>query len=217
MSARGIARLFCLVVLAAVFGATDLVAGFSSGGATATAKPPDGYHTVRVKNAGFSMAVPDGWLAIDPASKSFRDLKQQIAEADPELASFVEQIDPSEVKLFALDQTNPNFTSNALVVSSGYDKSVISQPKAVKAGVEAQAGNLEGIEVRKTKVDGRRSLELVATQETSLRDGTSSRVYSTSYFVPAKKDVLQIVFTTLQDGREDPTVRTMIDSVNLLR
>ena len=180
------------------------------------AKPPDEYHTVTVKKAGFSMAVPDAWLVLDPTSKNFRDRMQKAADANPALAPFIEQIDPSTNRLYAAHQTNPSFADNVAVLSLGDDKSAISQPKAVKAELEAPEV-FQDVEVHKTKVAGRRALEAHATFEVNSPDGTRIRVHSTSYLVPAKKELLQIVFSTLEDGRQDPTVQTMVDNFKFLR
>ena len=180
------------------------------------ATPPDGYHTVTVKKAGFSMAIPDTWLVVDATSKNFRDQMQKVADANPQLGPLVEQVDPSFSKLFAADQTNLTFSNNVQVVAVDYDKSVISQPKAVKAGLEALE-TFQDIEVTKTKFAGRRALGVHATFDVNSPEGTSVRVHSTSYLVAAKKGVLQIVFSTLEDGRQDPTVQTMVDNFKFVR
>src|SRR5262245_47842749 len=86
------------------------------------AKPPDGYHTVTVKKAGFSIAVPDTWLVLDGTAKGFRKRLQKAAEANPKLAPYLEQLDLVHVKLYAADATNPDYSDNVTVFFSGYDK-----------------------------------------------------------------------------------------------
>jgi hypothetical protein len=213
MGARRIS-LVLLLVLGTVFAATDLAAALSP--STATAKPPDGYHTVRIKKAGFSMAVPDTWLVLDATSKRFVEEMQKAAEANPKLAPLLEQLDTSSSKLYAADATNPTFSNNVQVLSTDEDKSVITQPKAVEAQLKS-LGPLENVEVHQTKVAGRRALEAFATLDVNSPDGALLHAYSRSFLVPVKKGLLQIVFTTQDDGRQNATVQTMIDSFNLLR
>jgi hypothetical protein len=91
----------------------------------------------------------------------------------------------------------------------------MSQPKALKAALDAEGE--EALELHKTKFAGRPAFEAVATQQVPLRDGTQAQAHSKAYFVPVKKDVLEVVFTTLDDGRQDPSVHTMIGSFKTLR
>jgi hypothetical protein len=212
-------RMVALVAVAAFFslgGASTAVATSMTPGATHSAPTtsstpvPDGYHKVTVKKAGFSIAVPDGWLTLDLTRKDIDKAFKQMRESSPELAASLPEnastLTAQGLKLFAQDASgggsNVNVIASPLVASR-------PTPEAVRGLLKDAVPN---VEVKKTRVAGVRAVEAAGTFAIG-----ATTVHSTSYFVLGKSGLLQITFSGLEDGRQDPTVQTMIGSLKLLR
>ena len=205
--------LFCLLVVTAV--------GFVSTpvGAKSNERAPEGYHAVKMKSAGLSMAVPDAWLELDPSSPSFQRVVDEASEANPRLAPLLDQFSASagEISYMAVDQANSSFVSNVLVTPTALSKATLSQPLLVKNGLQTALSAMKpsDLDVVKVNVGGKRSLVSTAKLTLASPDGTPVVAYSTSYFVPTKKGVVQVTFSTGTDGMHDETVQTMVDSVTI--
>jgi hypothetical protein len=209
----------CAVVVALAWTLSASLAGASPPERGAgTEKPPPGYRTVTVKKAGFSIAVPKRWVTVDPNSKTFQDTLKRLRKANPNLAHTL--LSPrnlaQEAKnsvLFVLDTGGGKFHSN---MSVAFVRDVTSPPSEddVRQGLNAQG--LSEVETRTTNIADVEGVEAASQQDVNTPQGTLT-LHTTEYAVLDDKGGLILVFTGLDDGRQDPTVQTMIQSLKLLR
>ena len=186
-------------------------------GAVASGPTTPGYHMVTIKKAGFSLEVPNTWLALDPTSKSYAEVLRRVAAANPKLAPSLKQFSSvaSSVVLFAVDQSDADFASNLSVVPLPLDKSVLSDPADVQTVLKAQLPQASGLKVQKTKVAGVGALVATAALNANRPDGSPYTAHLTAYFVASKSSVLDFDFSTSDDGRQNSTVQTMVNSLTL--
>ena len=207
-------------LLSCVIALTALAFVSAPAGAKSSSPPvPDGYHLVNLKKtAGLSMAIPDTWLALDPSSKTFQQVIETATAQNPKLAPLVAQFQAiSGDSFMAVDQEGTTFVSNLIVSPTALSKSALSQPTQVESALRSELAALKptDLEVVKTKVGGKPSLRSTATLTVATPDGTPINAYSTSYFVPTKKGVLQLTFSTGGDPDQDETVQSMVDTVKV--
>ena len=207
----------CLAGTAFV-GSTNALAASRS---LSSPKTPPGYHTVTLKKAGFSIAVPDTWLALDPKSKSYVDNLDRVAAANPKLASLMKQgagLVASNAQFFAADQTSTGSSANLVVIPLPIDKSELSNPTGVQTVLKASfQGQVPDLATHKTKVAGTPALLSTGTLHATRPDGTPVTVYVSFYLVSSKIGVLDFDFSTTDNGQQDRTVQTMLHSLKLLR
>jgi hypothetical protein len=176
--------------------------------------PPPGYHTVAVKKAGFSIAVPDTWQSFDPTSKTAASAYAAMKRSDakfaslPRFASF-----DSRIKLLALDPAGDEpWDVMSVELDQGRSLPTLQQEEAT-----AKANGNDVIASRKTTVAGAPALEIVSTLFSSAADNSPVKTYDTAYVVLGKRGLLTFLTTTRDDGRQDPHVQTMIGNLTLLR
>jgi len=193
--------------------------GVSSGMPTAKTPPaPKGFVITPVKAAGFTFALPETWLALDPKSQQSTVMLQQVAAKNPKLSSFMTQWNSirSSVKLWALDASASTFASNVLVLPTPYDKSLVKQPGQVEAALKAAMGNSVGsLNARKAKIAGVGVVEADAILKIAAADGSPTNAYASIYFVPTKKGVIDIDYTSGTPPSRDTTLRTILHSIRL--
>jgi cytochrome oxidase Cu insertion factor (SCO1/SenC/PrrC family) len=215
-------RMVALVAVVAFFGlggASTAVATRMTPGAphaapaTSLVPVPVGYHKVTVKKAGLSIAVPDAWLTLDPTRKDIDKIFKQLRKAAPELAAAlpedVSELTAQGLTFLAVDASGGvDFHANVNVILAPLVAS-LPTPEAARAALQDFMPNAEA---KKTRVAGVRAVETAGTFAIG-----ATTIHSTSYFVFGKNGLLQITFSGLEDGRQDPTVQTMISSLKLLR
>jgi hypothetical protein len=218
MSPRALLRcgLAACVMAAVAVGSSNALA------ATRTARNPEtppGYHRVTVKNAGFSVALPDTWLALDPRSKTLAVDMSRAATANPKLEPLLRQFSAisSSIRLFAADQTNTTFSSNLLVLPIPIDTSELSHPRDVQTVLNSVLqGHVVGLETHKTRIAGASALVSTGTLSALGTNGTPFTVHATIYLVSTKHGVMDFDFSTPDSARDDATLQAIVDHIKLL-
>ena len=204
---------FCCLGGASTAVAESVRPGAVHSAPTTTTPAPDGYHQISTKKAGLSMAVPDVWVTLDLARKDIDKIFKQLRTKSPQLASALPDnasaLVAQGLTFMAMDATSGgDFHDNFNVVLQHQIASLPS-PEAAKAALKSF---IPDVEAKKTKVAGVRAVETAGTLAVG-----STTVHSTSYFVLGKNGLIQITFSGLADGRQDPTVQTMMGSLKLAR
>jgi hypothetical protein len=211
--------LSCTVVVALVWALSANLAGATPPErAAGSEKPPPGYRIVTVKKAGFSIAVPKRWVTLDPSSKAFQAELKKLRKRNPELAktSLSPEVLAQAAKtsvLFMLDTAGDTFHTNVHVA---HVRDAISPPTEddIRGGLEAEG--ITEVETNMTSVADVEAVEAASQEDVNYPQGTLT-LHITAYALLGNKGGLAIVFTGLDDGRQDPTVQTMVQSVKLLR
>jgi hypothetical protein len=184
-------------------------------GVTSLGQAPAGYRTVAADDASFSIAVPRGWLILNPRSKSFARSLSSLAAANPKLGPVVAEVqaNASSIVLFAVDATSTADVSPTLNgVELPIDESELSDVGAVQDALRAQVPDLV---VSKTTVAGTHALVGAGTLTLNRPDGTPASVHETVYLVPSDVGVLEVTFSTADDGLQNAQVQTMIQTLQL--
>jgi hypothetical protein len=181
--------------------------GVDAVGARAATRPEPGFHVVTVKKAGFSVELPDTWVAIDLTKKQAAALLKGVRKKLPELAAqlpddiaaFFQQ----NVKFFAVDPAPGERHGNVNAVLS--PDALVLPPKKANKKYYKEAG-LFGVHIVDAKIGGRPGYEL---------NGMNQR----QFWVIGNRGLLIFAFSssTADDPRDDPVVMTMMESVKLLR
>jgi hypothetical protein len=198
-------------------------AGFGRAGAVgvspaSTHSTSSGSHLVTISKAGFSLEVPDTWLALDPKSKLFPEIMRRAEAANPRLVPLLKQAASGfgSAVLWAVDQTASRFTSNLAVNPLPIDKSELNDAAGFQAAFKAEAPQIADVQARKTAVAGVAALVATGTLQENSLDGTPVTAHVTVYVVPSRSGVLEFNFATPDDGEQDPTVQAMINSLTLV-
>src|SRR5262249_28379065 len=144
---------------------------------------------------------------------------EKVAEKNPKLQSTLAQWSSlkSSVKLFAVDGAATGITSNVMVVPVPIDKSVLQKPATVEAALTAQLGSsASGLHAHKVKVGGVGAVEADATLSLKDAAGTPITAYATVYFLPTKKGVVDLDYTSGTLPSSDTTLHTIIDNLRVL-
>jgi hypothetical protein len=204
-----------------VFGAA-IVAGVTAIGAMAVpagaASAPSGYTTTRIPSVGVSIAVPDTWLQIDPKSQTAADALQKAADANPKLSGLMEEFQQLKgtIKFWVIDTGASEFATNMLVLPTPFPASVLTQPAKVKQSLASELGSsVQSLTVKKIRVDKTPALEADATLALQSVDGTPTTAYATIYLIKTKKGVVDFDYTGALPPTSDPTLRTMIKSIDI--
>ena len=208
--------------LVAVIATVLVLAGSGNAWARSSVKSPpapDGFVTTNVKGAGFSVALPVTWLALDPKSPSATALLQRGVEKNPKLKAVLSQWSSlrSSVKLMAFDAAATTFASNLIVLPTPFDKSVVQQPRSVVAALKAQLGSTFSVQgAHKVRVAGVAALEADYTAQLDNANGTPTTAYASAYFLPTKKGVIVLEFTSATPPSIDNTLQVMVHSLKML-
>lgn len=175
------------------------------------------YRTVRAQNAGFSLGVPNTWVALNLAGKQpeetltrFRQttgLRGVGAFFTDDAATVVTE----GFKLYAFKPTSgPGPLHSEVFVVLHPDVSWPPHQEDIKNSLSA--GGAQGLTTTQTRIAG------VQAVEATYRIVVGDRVFHrTEYFLLGPAGGLQIAFNTRRNGRTDTTVQTMIHSLTLLR
>jgi hypothetical protein len=204
-----------LLVVAALFVATEPALGTST---VKAPRAPHGYVTTPIKAAGVTIALPETWLALDPKSSAAEATLQAVADKNPNLSSAVEQFKSSRssIKFWAIDAGATTFASNMLVLPTPFGRSILGHPATIEASLRSALGDaVESLSARRLRIAGVVAVEADATLKiTSLAD-TSTTAYATIYFLPTKKGLMDIDYTSGTPPADDTTLQTMIKSLRL--
>src|SRR5262249_52304056 len=214
-----VSALACTVVVALVWTLNAGLAGATPPErAEGGTKPPPDYRTVTVKKAGFTIAVPKRWVTLDPTSKGLQGQLKRLRKRNPELAKTA--LSPDALAqgaktsvLFMLDTAGETFHANVHVALV---RDAVSPPSQDDIRGELNGEGFPEVETNMTNVADVEAVEAASQQDVNYAQGTLT-LHMTVYALLGDKGGIAIIFTGLDDGRQDPTVQTMIQSLKLLR
>jgi hypothetical protein len=212
-------KLRALAVLIAAICALTVARTGSASAAVRPSPPPDGFVTTTVKTAGISVALPVTWLALDPKSPRSTTALQQVADKNPALKSTFAQWSTlrSSVKLWAIDAAATEFASNLIVLPTPVDKSIVNQPANVEAALKSSLGSAaSSLIAHKVKLAGVAAVEADAVLNVNAADGTPFTAYATIYFLPTKKGVIDVDYTSATAPSDDTTLQTIVHNLRSL-
>jgi len=175
------------------------------------------YRTVRAQEAGFSLDVPEAWVALNLTGKQPQETLTRFRQTTGlgGVGAFFTD-DASTVvadgfKLYAFKPTNgPGPLHSEVFVLLHGDVSWPPHQDDIRGSLSA--GGAQDLTTTQARIAGVQAVE--ATYRVEIGDRAFHR---TEYFLLGPAGGLQISFNTSDDGRTDNTVQTMIHSLKLLR
>lgn len=158
---------------------------------------PVGYHVVTVPTAGFSIPVPDEWMALDTTQPLPPD-------ATVQFSLLVEEARKSaHTRFFAV---SPDLLTISIIQLF---------PAIDRLSAKQVRRNLAREDYRNVKIARVAIGELPARVVSVKVHGVVRPTFVTFYFVQGKRGLLRLTFATLRDGRHDPVVQTMMHGLEL--
>jgi hypothetical protein len=194
--------------------------GFSpsaSAAGAATSKPPPGYRTLIVKEAGISIAVPKSWVTFDPARKDFEADLEKLRKKHPRLAdTFLAQERArailKEAVLYVGNPAGEKFHDNVSILNIRG----VTEPPTEEQIRDALSG-LPDVQTKPTTVAGVDAIEAAYQNVVNTTDGETLTTHLTQYAFLGGKGGVAITFTGLEDGRQHPTFQRMLRTVRVRR
>jgi hypothetical protein len=186
--------------------------------AAKTAPAPAGYTTTVIKPAGITIAIPDGWLKIDPKSQASADALRSAADKNPQLSGLLTQFEQirGSIKYWVIDASASQFARNLLILPTPFDKAILKQPDTVKQNLQSSLGtNVDSLSVKKVKIAKTRALEADATLKLNGANGAPISAYATLFFLATKRGVMDLDYTSTQPAASDKTLKTMLKSLQI--
>ena len=183
-------------------------------GAEAPQKAPPGFKTVKIKSAGFSIAIPKDWTILNITSKNIEKIVDNAREVAPGVVAQLPDIDDllaQNMVLIALsDETSSDFRPNV---------NVLVQPEvtspATPEGLLAEIRTIAepGVGITLTTIDGED-----AVRATYRLDADAIELQVTQHFVTGARGGLTVTFTGVNgDDSFDEDFDAMADSIKLLK
>jgi hypothetical protein len=92
----------------------------------------------------------------------------------------------------------------------------VKQPAQVEASLKAAMGDaVASLDAHKAKIAGVGVVEADAILKLVGADGSPTMAYATIYFLPTKKGVIDIDYTSGTPPSSDTTLRTVVQSIRL--
>jgi hypothetical protein len=210
-----------LVIMALGCASLAFVASPASATTGANGAAPAGYHLVTVKKGGFTIAVPDTWLALNPKSKAFVAALNKVAAKNPKMKDALQTAVASlgsNGQFMAIDASGGDYSPSLTVSALPVDKSALDDLDGLKSAYQQTLpeGVLQGVEARHATVDGLTAAEITASMRLTTLSGQAVTAYGTSYFLSAAHGVLEFDFGTLDPGAQDSTLQTMLSSLRVV-
>jgi hypothetical protein len=169
---------------------------------------------VTVKKAGFSIAVPNSWSAVDFGldPKLLQAVLKKFQKANPSVhvteneATYVE----NHIALLASDPSNEAKGLQVVFVAGKFPEPSTSDVRQILAGVP-------NVAIRAIALGRLPAIEAIFAVEENLPDGTRVNAFHTQYYISGKKGFLQFDFNTQDDNQHAQVRNTMIHSLRLLR
>jgi hypothetical protein len=182
------------------------------------AKPPDGYHTVTIKKAGMTMAVPDGWVQVDLTRRPIDAFLRQFKKSDPKGAAVVASRHDFLATNGLFAAFDPDAKASAFVTvaatTTGTPLIPTGHPDAVQAAYAQNLG-INDSQVVDASLAGSPAATVASTTQVPAGKGHSTTLHNTGYVVATKDGALQVDFAGRKDASHDKTVQTMVTSVTL--
>jgi hypothetical protein len=199
------------VVLSAVVAVAMTFALGATALADVSTAAPDGFRNVKVKAAGFKIAIPEEWETVNltkaDADELFAELREQAPELSAQLPSDVSDLIAQNAVLFAIDpEAEDGFASNlnVLEVPGVSDDPTIDD---VRGQFESIA---DEVEFEETELDGKPA---VRTDYVLAVGG--SEVRGVQYVVLGPNGGLVFTFTAGNTGDVPEEFETMVESVRI--
>jgi hypothetical protein len=183
-----------------------------------SARPPNGYHSVTVKKAGMTIAVPDGWVKVDLTRRPIDAFIRQFKKSDPKGAALVasrHDFLAANGLFAAFDPGLRAYSAFVTVAATATGSPFIptGRPDAVQAAY-AQNLAINDSQVADASLAGAPAAAITSTTQAPTGKGRSTTVHNTGYVVATKDGALQIDFAGRKDASHDKTVQTMVASVS---
>ena len=197
------------ILLALMLGLAGATAGVAH--AAAPEKAPEGYRTVKVKKAGFSIAVPDDWSVLNLTRGDIDDVFEELERESPEIANQLpadaQALVAQNIVLFAIEEGDGDFGANVNVlrVPGGTDDPTIEDIQTQLSGIAPDAV------VTETTVGGAPAIKAVF--EIAAPAGQAALV---QYAMAGEEDGLVFTFTALASDPHTRIFRTMARNIKLL-
>lgn len=207
-----------LVATCAVVAAFGLgLAPPASAAGAATSKPPRGYRTLIVKEAGISIAAPKSWVTFDPARKDSEAVLRKLRKQHPRLAEtfLVQERARAVLKEAVIYVGNPageKFHDNVSILNI---RGVTEPP--TEDQIKDALGSLPDVETKPTTVAGVDAIEAAYQNDVKISEGETLTTHLTQYAFLGRKGGVVITFTGLEDGRRHSTFQQMLGTVKLRR
>jgi hypothetical protein len=175
------------------------------------------YRTVRVRDAGFSVDVPNTWVALNLTGQTPEETLRRFRQTTGlrGVGAFFTD-DPATViaegfKLYAFKPTSGRGPLDSEVLVQLL-RGVSWPPHLQDITGSLSAGGAQDLTTTQARIAGVQAVEAAYRVEVGDR-----AVHRTEYFLLGPVGGLQIAFNTRSNGRTDKTVQTMIHSLRLLR
>jgi hypothetical protein len=183
------------------------------------AKPPPGYHTVTIKKAGMTMAVPDGWVQMDLTRRPIDAFIRQYKKSDTKGAAVVASRHDflATNGLFAAFDPDAKAPGNFVTVAAmtmGAPLIPTGHPDVVQAAYAQNLG-INDSQVADGSLAGAPAAVSTSTTQVPAGKGRSTTLHNAGYVVATKDGALQVDFAGPKDASRDKTVQTMVASVRL--
>jgi hypothetical protein len=205
----------CALVVAFLISASANLACSASVHFGSDSQGSSGYRTVRAENAGFSLAIPGDWLALNLDGKNPEEALMRFRETTKltGVGAFYTD-DPATVvakgfKLYGLKPAGDKVHSE-VVVQLLPGASSAPREQDVRGAVTAGGG--QDLQTKETRIAGVPAIEAAFFFEAG-----DLHAHETAYFLRGPEGGLAITFNSKDDGRKNKTVQTMIHSLKLLR
>lgn len=175
---------------------------------------PAGFRTVTVAKAGFSIAVPKGWVTVDATSGNVSKVLKKARKAFPSLGDVLpantSTLLAQHLKLLVIDKEGASFHTNLNAI-------VFDQGESVTQGdIQQQLEQIDpSVVVESTTIAGKSGIKATVHLTGNASDGSTVEVVATQYYVKGPKGVLEITFSSAADTPNTDVRDTMIGSVSL--
>jgi hypothetical protein len=186
----------------------------ATAGADTAVKAPPGFKTVKVKKAGFSIAIPKDWRTLNATSKTASDLLENLQEAAPELAdqlpAEVEDLAAQNIVLLSYAAApHEGFTANVnvLFLPDETDLPTLDELAPVVRSIAEP-----GIGLTETTLAGQ---DAVRASYRVVSGTISARLLQYAFIGPG--GLLQFTFTEGENDTTRDDFEAMADSIKLLK
>ncbi|MBI3153430.1 MAG: hypothetical protein HYZ21_14960 [Chloroflexi bacterium] len=195
---------------------------------SALTKADDGYTLFADFNAGYEISVPTGWLAVRINQQEYLDAWLLPELTNPALQrslSSIENLNPDELRLFALDiqegHAETGFVTNINFLWNEQDDMSLEDDTDLKEIAATLPVALPGLELLSTEISATSNgipigMITSKTPATTL-EGVGIVIFQKQVFVKVRVGTLSITLSTTEELRDTilPTFDAMVESINV--
>lgn len=173
---------------------------------TAKSAVPEGFKQLADDEAGFSVAIPEGWKEIDANSEDVQREVADFAKNNPALSSFsnqASQVFEQGGKLVAIDPSGAAFAANINIIFADRPASVktADQLEAGAKQTQQQLGGTDMVAERLT-ISGKQAVKLSAKNAKLIPGATLTQI---QIYILNGEELQIITFTTAAPETDLPT------------